>query len=58
LVRHSYGVRMLQSLDPGAHFLQCGDLARRVQVKRLQRPLSLDSLPETVRAVEQDLASG
>jgi hypothetical protein len=56
LVRHSYGVRLLQSLDASSHFLQCADLARRIPVRRLKRPYTLESLPGTIRAVEEDLA--
>jgi len=55
LVRHSYGVRLLQPVNPRSHFLQCANLANKVPVRRLKRLRSLPALPELAQIVEEDL---
>ncbi len=56
LVRHSYGIRMLQAVRPSSHFRQCAALASTVPVCRLKVRCSLASLPDLARFVEDDLS--
>jgi len=56
LVRHSYGIRMLQAVRPSSHFRQCAALASTVPVCRLKGRCSLASLPDLARFVEDDLS--
>jgi len=58
LIANLYAARFGQQLlrTQGArHFLQCAELARTVPTYQLKWPLSLDSLHETVRLVEDYL---
>ncbi|MGH7231995.1 MAG: serine kinase [Nitrospiraceae bacterium] len=55
LVRHSYGVRLLQPTNAPEHFLRCANLARTVPVRRLNNLHSLSSIPELAKIVEKDL---
>jgi hypothetical protein len=56
LVRHSYGIRVVQKLRPAWHFRQCAALANTVPVRRLTVKRDLAALPELVRRVEDDVA--
>ncbi|MHB9131971.1 MAG: serine kinase [Armatimonadota bacterium] len=56
LVRHTYGVSVLRSIDPTRHFQHCMTLARTVVIRRLRRHLSLDRLPELIELIKDDLA--
>lgn len=56
LVRHSYRASLLKGIQTSWHFLQCTSLVNNVPIRRLNRPLSLSSLPNVVRIVEKDLA--
>lgn len=55
LVRHSYGVRLLQPVNARSHFLQCANLANKVSIRRLKRLRSLLALPELAQMVGEDL---
>lgn len=60
LLHHWYGVRfsrrLLQVVDIEQHFLRCVSVANTVNIKRLQRPPSLEALPDLVRLIEEDCA--
>ena len=62
LLHHWYGVRfnrwLLQVVDLAQHFLQCVSIANKVDIRRLQRPPSLQALPDLVRLIEEDCMSG
>jgi hypothetical protein len=45
LLRHSYCAALLDAPGRRAHFLACAEVARRVPIRRLTRPRSLDALP-------------
>jgi hypothetical protein len=55
LIRHSYGVRLLQPVNARLHFLQCANLASKVPVRRLKRLRSLPALSALAQIVEEDL---
>lgn len=56
LLRHSYGSRTLaQGVPPGFHLLKCSEIFQTVPIYRLQRPRSLDLLPELAQRIEQNL---
>lgn len=61
LLHHWYGVRfnrwLLQVVDIAQHFLRCVSIANTVNIMRLQRPPSLETLPDLVRLIEEDFAS-
>lgn len=56
LVRHSYGARVLKTVETSSHFLQCAGIVNSVAVRRLKRPRSLEALPDLALLVEEDLA--
>lgn len=56
LLRHSYGGRSLQSVQPSEHFLRCASLVRSVPVRRLKTWRSLAALADTAELVESDRA--
>jgi hypothetical protein len=56
LVRHSFCARRLAELGATRHFLQCGEVARRVPVRRLVRPRNLALLDTVADLVLQDVA--
>ena len=58
LVRYTYGVRLLLTIDPVAHFHHCMAIARTVPTCRLRRHLALERLPELLTLIEDDLAYG
>jgi len=58
LIRNSYRAPLLKWIGAKQHFLQCALLANKVPISRLSRPLSLSSLPDVARMVEEDLACG
>ncbi|HEY8132323.1 MAG TPA: serine kinase [Thermoanaerobaculia bacterium] len=55
LVLHSGPLPGLQQGEARAHFLKCAALAKKVQVRRLRRPRSLDALAGVLRLVAEDL---
>lgn len=52
LVRHSYGIRWLQPVEPTSHLIRCADVVNRVDMRRLKIQQSLATLPSLVRLVE------
>jgi hypothetical protein len=54
LVRNSWLVRVLNAIDPGAHFHSCVGLLGRADVRLLMRPRALAGLDEAAEAVEAD----
>jgi len=54
-VRHSLGTRLLAAGGRERHFMQCADLARKVPVRRLERPRSLEQLDAVLKLVEEDV---
>ena len=50
-----FGAEVLRTLGLSAHFRQCAELASRVQVCYLQRPLDFNALDDLVRLVEDNL---
>ena len=54
-VRHSLGTRLLAAGGRERHFVQCAELVRKVPVRRLERPLSLDQLDAVAKLVEEDV---
>lgn len=56
LVRHSFCAPRLAQLGAERHFLQCGEVVRRVGVRRLVRPRSLAALGEVAALVEREAA--
>jgi len=56
LVRHSCVGRLLKASNTSSrHFRQCAAVAKRVGLRRLQRPRRLSALPELAALVEEDL---
>ena len=55
LMRHTYGRQVLYAHRAASLFAECADVARRVPVRRLSAPRSLDRLSDLVRVVEDDL---
>jgi hypothetical protein len=55
VVRHTYAARFLCRLGPAVHLQQSAGLVRSARVQRLQRPCSLEQLPNLVRGVEADV---
>lgn len=56
LVRHSYLSGIMKSIDGlNANFRQCAQLAERIPVSALKRPIDLGSLGNIARLVEQDV---
>jgi hypothetical protein len=55
LVRHSYCAPRLAALGAERHFVQCGETAKRVPVRRLTRPRSLEALAEVAELVEREV---
>ena len=60
LIANSYipyllGQKFIQSLQAPLHIHQCTTLAKRVPIYSLERPRSLDLLPEVAQLVEEDL---
>ena len=55
LVRHSFCAPRLAELGAERHFLQCGETARRVPVRRLTRTRSLEALAEVAGLVEREV---
>ena len=55
LVRHSFCAPRLAQLGAERHFLQCGEVVRRVPVGRLVRPRSLAALDEVAALVEREV---
>jgi hypothetical protein len=56
LVRHSYGLRVVEKLRPAAHFRQCAALANAATVQRLRVRRSLAALHELAGMIEDDIA--
>jgi hypothetical protein len=53
LVGHTYTQSLLDEASIGDHFRQCARVAETAAVRRLSRPRDLDSLPATVRRIEE-----
>jgi hypothetical protein len=58
LIRNAHGVMSMYGIDASSQLQRVALLAGQVKVRRLTRPLSLDSLFEVAEAVEADVASG
>ena len=54
LIRHTYRIQMITSLDPSSHFLKCVNLAKAVPVSLLKRRRDLELLPKLVDMLERD----
>jgi hypothetical protein len=57
LVRHSSRIQMLHSIDPARHFARCSQLAAKIVVKRLLRPMDFSRLDALLLALEDDLSA-
>ena len=51
------GNKFLQSSKAALHLRQCSSLAQNLPIYSLERPRSLDLLPDVARLVEEDLAN-
>jgi hypothetical protein len=57
LIRNAHGVMSMKGVVASDQLQRTAALSERVNVKRLVRPLSLESLNEVAEAVEADVAS-
>ncbi|QPC85008.1 hypothetical protein G4Y79_11755 [Phototrophicus methaneseepsis] len=58
LVYNSHNVFLLDDTGTSqSHFFQCAQLIKHVPVCRLQRPWSLDHMPDVIRAIEEDVTT-
>jgi HPr Serine kinase C-terminal domain len=58
LIRNAHGVMSMKGVVAGDQLKRTAALAERVNVRRLVRPLALESLNEVAEAVEADIAQG
>ena len=54
LIRHTYGIRLLQNTRPPSHLQQYAAVVNAVPVCRLTVPRNLSLLPDLARLVEED----
>ncbi len=61
LITHTYvarfGNRLLQGVTAATHLRQCADLVRCIPTFHLERPRSLELLPDVVQVVEEQMRS-
>ena len=58
LIHHTYRAPLLKRIGAKRHFSQCASIVNKIPISRLSRPLSLSSLPDVARMVEEDIAHG
>ena len=56
LIGNTYRASVVKWIRAEKHFLDCASLINMIRIKRLNRSLSLSSLPDVARRVEEDLA--